>query len=415
MNRKNITLLVMVLALCLSSSQALTQEWPQWRGGNRDGVVADFSTPQSWPESLKLKWKVSIGDGYASPIVANGRIYTLIRNEEQEQEVASCLNLATGEILWQTPYPVSYTPNRAAARHGKNPKSTPVLHDGKLFTLSITGVLSCFDADTGVLKWRKEFSDKFAKTSPIYGAAMSPLVDRDLLIAHVGGQNHGALIACDVETGEIKWSWDGDGPAYASPIVAEFGGTRQIITQTQKYCVGVSADTGKLLWSIPFTTPYDQNTVTPVLYKGMVIFSGTKNGTMAVKIVKQGDAWSTEQVWHNPDVSMYLNSPVVSGDLLFGFSSERSCHFFCLNPQTGETLWESDGKQGENAAILSAGDTLLLLTNDAKLTIVKQSSEGFEPITQYKVADDQAWAHPAPLGKQMLIKDISTLYLWSME
>jgi outer membrane protein assembly factor BamB len=147
----------------------------------------------------------------------------------------------------------------------------------------------------------------------------------------------------------------------------------------------------------------------------MVIFSGTKNGTMAVKVVKQENGWSTEQVWHNPDASMYMSSPVVTGDLLFGFARERGGHLFCLNAQTGKTLWESDGKRGENAAILSAGDILLVLTNKGKLTIIKRSSEVFEPIIQYSVADDQTWAHPAPIGKQILIKDNSTLYLWSME
>jgi outer membrane protein assembly factor BamB len=237
----------------------------------------------------------------------------------------------------------------------------------------------------------------------------------NMLIAHVGGQDQEDLIACDTETGDVRWSWDGDGPRYTSPVVAEFGGTRQVITQTQKHCVGVSADTGELLWSIPFTTPYDQNIMTPVLYEQMVIFSGTKQGIMAVKVAKQGDTWSTEQVWHNPDVSMYMSSPIIKGDLLFGFASEGGGRFFCLNAQTGETVWEGDGKKGENAAILSAGDVLLVLTNDAKLTVVKPVPEGFESIARYKVADSQVWAHSAPLGKQILIKDNSALYLWGIE
>ena len=138
-------------------------------------------------------------------------------------------------------------------------------------------------------------------------------------------------------------------------------------------------------------------------------------GTMAIKVAKQGNAWSTEQVWHNPDVSMFLSSAVVNGDLLFGFSSERSGRFFCLNAQTGETLWESDGRQGENAAILSAGDILLILADEAKLIIARRSPEGLEPITQYEVADSQTWAHPVLLGKQILIKDTSALYLRGIE
>jgi len=408
MLRKNLWIVVLFSSAFMFFSMANryspAQEWPQWRGPNRDGIVAEFSVPQTWPESLKLKWKV---------IVAEGKIYTHTR--QNEQEVVACLNLETGEILWRKSYLVSYTMNSAATSHGKGPKSTPVLHGGKLYTLSINGILSCFDALTGDLKWRKEFSNKFPKTTPLYGTAMSPLVEADLLIAHVGGHDQGALIAFDVETGDVKWNWEGDGPGYASPIVVELEGVRQIVTQTQNYCVGVSAATGELLWSIPFTTVYDQNIVTPIIYDEMLIFSGINNGTMAIKVVKQGNNWSTEQIWHNPKVSMYMNSPVRSDDLLFGFSRQRGGHFFCLDVNTGSTLWTSDDRQGENAAILSAGEVLFLLTNDAKLSVVKRSAEGFEPITQYTVADSQTWTHPVILGKQIVIKDASTLALWSLE
>jgi outer membrane protein assembly factor BamB len=305
--------------------------------------------------------------------------------------------------------------NPAATRHGKGPKSTPIVHDSKLYTLGISGILSCFDARTGDLKWRKGFSEEFAKTSPLYGTAMSPLIEAKLLIAHVGGHDQGALIAFDVETGEVKWSWEGDGPGYTSPIVAELAGSRQIITQTQNYCIGISAPTGELLWRIPFTTVYDQNIVTPVIYQERLIFSGVNKGTMAIKIIKQGNKWSTEQIWHNPKVSMYMNSPVISDELLFGFSPKRGGYLFCLNVQTGSTLWTSPGQQGDNAACLSAGEILFFLTTDARLLVVKRSATGFDLITQYTVADSPTWAHPIILGQQLLIKDTSTLALWNMD
>ncbi|MBM3242482.1 serine/threonine protein kinase [Candidatus Poribacteria bacterium] len=397
----------------LTNQASSAQEWPQWRGPKRDGMITEFTAPQVWPDSLKLKWKIPVGTGHSSPVVTDGRIY--IHTRQNEEEVVSCLNLENSELLWRKNYPVSYTMNSAATGHGKGPKSTPVLHGGKLYTLGISGILSCFDARTGALKWRKEFSKRFSNTSPLYGTAMSPLVEKGLLIAHLGGHDNGALTAFDVETGNVKWSWEGDGPAYASPIVVELEGTRQIVTQTQNYCVGISAVTGELLWRIPFTTMYDQNIVTPVLYNEMLIFSGVNKGTMAIKVIKKGNDWSTEQIWHNPKVSMYMNSPVLSGDLLFGFSPQRSGHFFCLDVRTGSTLWTSDDQQGENAAILSAEEVLFFLTNNAKLFVVKRNVNGFEPIIQYTVADSPTWAHPVILGNQILIKDASTLARWSVE
>ncbi len=405
--------LCFVVMFSVAAGQSLAQEWPQWRGPGRDGVAAEFSVPQTWPESLNLKWKESVGAGYSSPVVSAGRVY--LQTRQEEEEFASCLDLATGKLVWQKSHPVAYTMDSAATRHGKWPKSTPILYGGKLFTLSINGIVSCFDARTGDLKWRKEFSDKYKKTSPLYGAAMSPMVDNGLVIAHVGGHDKGALIACDAETGDIEWSWEEDGPAYASPIVVQIEGTRQIVTQTQKYCVGISADTGKLLWSIPFTTRYDENIVTPVIYKDTVIFSGRDKETMAIRIMKQGDKWSTEQVWNNPDVFMYMSSPVVNGNLLFGFTPRRGGRFFCMDASTGSTLWLSPDHQGENAAILSAGELLFFLTSGAELSVVKPNEREFEEIARYNVADGQTWAHPVILDSEILVKDNSTLYLWSIE
>jgi outer membrane protein assembly factor BamB len=331
-------------AVALTSRAASSQEWPQWRGPNRDGIVTSFSEPKVWPEKLKPTWKTSVGAGHSSPVVAAGRTY--IHTRQDEREVVSCLDLDTGKLLWQESYPATYTMNPAAVSHGKGPKSTPILSNGKLYTLGISGILSGFKSDTGKLLWRKEFSREFRETSPLFGASMSPAVEDGLVIAHVGGHDQGALEAFNTETGEVKWSWKGDGPGHSSPIIVELGGTRQIVTQTQKYLVGVSASNGELLWSIPFRTDYDQNIVTPVFYQQTLIFSGLSKGTMAIKIIKKGNDWSTEKVWENPGVSMYMNSPVLSGDLLFGLSHRNKGQVFLPRRSYGINLVGYRGSAG---------------------------------------------------------------------
>lgn len=392
---------------------SFAQEWPGWRGPNRDGTVLSFSAPKAWPDRLKVKWKVPVGIGHSSPVAAGRTVYVLSRQDERE--VVSAIDIDSGKLLWKDGYATPYTMNPAAASHGKGPKSTPVLYGGRLYTLGISGILSCYEAKTGKLQWRKEFSRQFKATSPFYGAAMSPVVDNGLLIAHVGGHDAGALIALNAETGQLKWSWDGDGPGYASPIVVEFSGLRQIVTQTQKFIVGVSAASGELLWQIPFETEYSQNIVTPVAYKNTLIFSGIDKGTMAVNVIKRDGKWTTEQVWQNPQVAMYMNSPVVNGDYLFGLSHKRKGQFFCLDARTGRTLWTSEGREGENAVMLSAGEILFLLTSDAELIVAKNDANHFEPLKKYTVAESPTWAHPAIVGNRILIKDASTLALWSVE
>ena len=244
---------------------------------------------------------------------------------------------------------------------------------------------------------------------------MSPVVDRGLLIAFVGTNGHGALTAFDTGTGAEKWSWKGDGPAYASPIVVELGGTRQVVTLSQHNIVGVSEATGDLLWRIPFDTAYDQNIVTPVLYHDILIFSGFDNGVMAVRVSKRGSEWSPETVWQNKDVSMYMSSPVVSGDLLFGLSHHKRGQFFCLDLRNGATQWTSEGREADNAAIVDASAVLLFLTDDAELIVAKKSGKGFEPLRKYSVADSPTWAHPLVLSKGIVVKDATTLALWGME
>jgi outer membrane protein assembly factor BamB len=143
------------------------EDWPQWRGPHRDGVVSATAAPGVWPEHLKRRWKVTVGEGHSSPILAVGRIFVFSR--QQDKETASSIDPESGKIVWQQSYAAPYTMNPAAERHGPGPKSTPVIADGRLYTLGISGVLTCWDAATGAVRWRKEFSKQYGQTSPLYG------------------------------------------------------------------------------------------------------------------------------------------------------------------------------------------------------------------------------------------------------
>jgi outer membrane protein assembly factor BamB len=401
------------LALLLAAHVSFAQDWPQWRGPNRDGVVSSFAAPKVWPEKLKTTWKVPIGIGHSSPIVVGNRVYIFSRQEESE--VATCLDLETGKVLWRDAYPTPYMMNPAALSHGKGPKSTPVLSDNKLYTFGISGILSCYGAATGKLIWRKEFSKQFKATSPLYGAASSPLVHNGLVIVHVGGNDSGALMAFDAQTGEVKWSWKEDGPGYASPIVFGRGATAQIVTQSQKSIAGFSAATGAELWRIPFETEYVQNIITPVVYKETLIFSGLDKGTIAIRVARLASKWQPVKVWQNPEVSMYMSSPVVNGDYLFGLSHKRKGQFFCLDARTGKTMWTSNGREGDNAAIVAAGQFLFLLTDAAELLVAKSNPKQLEVIKKYQVAESPTWAHPVVTANGILIKDKTTIALLSFD
>jgi hypothetical protein len=383
-------------------------DWPQWRGPNRDGGAGSFAVPATWPDQLTRRWKVEVGLGYATPLVVGNRIYMFSR--QGDDEVMSALDASTGSTLWKTGYPVSFTMNSGAARHGMGPKSTPVFSNGRVFAIGMTGIVTAFDAGTGKQLWQKPGSP----VVPMFTThAFSPVVERGLVIFHVGGHNQGALTAFDMNTGDVKWSWNGDGPSYGSPIVADLDGTRQIITLTQGKLVGLDPATGTLLWERPFVSANFTNAATPVL-SGHTLMLSNGGPAVAITLTKRDNQWTTDSAWENPDVPFRLSNAVLSGDMLFGFSTRNSGQYFGVDVATGKTLWTSEGRQAGNAAIARAGALLFSLEDDGELVVARSSRTAFELVRRYTVADSATWAQAAFSGNRIFVKDVSTLALWTL-
>lgn len=402
-------LLITVLVAC--PVLMLAQDWNQWRGPSRTGVTSAFKAPASWPERPRQLWKVKAGEGHSSPIVAADRVYLFSR--VGDQEVVSAYELTSGKEVWRQGYEAPYQMNSAATSHGKGPKSTPVFDRGRLFTFGISGILSAWDAASGKLIWRSDFKKAFPATSPDYGVAMSPIVTYGKLIVHAGGPGNGALLALDPLSGKQLWAWKGDAPAYASPVVATIDTVAQVITQTQKHVAGISMADGTPLWQIPFTTDYDQNSVTPVVMRNLVVFSGLGKPLVAYRVARKGGEWSATVAWQNEQLPMYMSSPVASGDQLYGLTQRSRGQFFCVDALTGKTIWTSKGREGENAALTLAGAVFLITTTEGELVVMRANPKAFEIVKRYTVAESAIWAHPALTAAGVLIKDADALTYWS--
>ena len=388
---------------------AAAQDWTQWRGPNRDGVAAAFDVPAAWPDALRKQWTIDVGSGYATPLLVGDHLYLFVR--QGDDEVMLALDPATGEEIWRSGYPAPFEMNPATNPHGPGPKSTPAYADGRLFTLGMSGIVSAFDADGGELLWQVPGTP----VEPLYHTAMSPVVDGDIVIFHVGGHNDGALTAYDTATGDVRWSWSGDGPAYGSPRVMEIEGVRQVVTYTQANVVGVAVATGELLWRRPFTTEYDTTSQTPVRYGDILLQTGRGGGITAYRVLREGDAWTTEDVWHTSEVALHMTNGVVSDGVLFGLSYLNSGQYFGLDLETGEVLWTGSPRQAENASILRSGNTFLSLQDDAELLVVSASRSGLDVVASYEVADSVTWTQPTLVGNRLYVKDISTLTLWTLD
>ncbi|MBI3921762.1 MAG: PQQ-binding-like beta-propeller repeat protein [Armatimonadetes bacterium] len=404
--RSSIAACVGVLLL-LSVTCAFAQDSPQWRGANRDGKVTGFTAPQTWPTELTQKWKVTVGLGDATPALVGKKLYVFARKEGDE--VALCLSAADGKELWSDKYAAA-APTGGASRH-PGPRSSPTVASGKVVTLGVTGILSCFNAATGKLVWRK---DEFPGVVPQFATSMSPIIVDRKCIAHLGGKDNGAVIAYDLATGKPLWKWAGEGPSYSSPVLMTAGGVKQIVLHTEKSLVGLAVTDGKLLWQVPTPTQGRYyNSATPILDGQTVIYTGQGQGTKAVRVEKQGDGLTAKELWSNAELGTGYNTPVLKDGLLFGLSDKGN--FFCINSQTGQTAWTDTAKRPNFCSLLNAGSALLALPNDSVLIAFKPSDKEYTELAHIKVSDKSTYAHPVVAGKRIFVKDQETLTMWTIE
>jgi outer membrane protein assembly factor BamB len=398
---------VSVVGFIVIEAQSSVPSWPQWRGPGRDGVASGFTVPDAWPAQLTKRWQANVGLGHASPVVSGDRV--VVHTRQGTREILAAYDLASGKQIWQDGIEAPYTVNPAAAGHGPGPKSTPAIAAGRVFTLGISGIFSAHDLATGKLLWRKNAP----KAPPEFGTATSPIVEGTSVIAFLGGQNAGALTAMDVATGAVKWQWTGDGPGYSSPVIGRFGGSPQVIVQSQNRLVGVNAADGQLLWEVPIKTPYEQNSVTPLVHDDLVIYAGLENPTIGLWVMAtRGKGWTPTPRWRNEDVSIYMSSPAVAGGTIFGLSNKNRGQFFAIDATSGKTLWTAKGREAENASIVRAGDYLLLATTNSELVVARANPKQYEEVRRYTVADSAMWAHPAFAGRTIIVKDVNTLIAW---
>jgi outer membrane protein assembly factor BamB len=384
--------------------QNAAQDYLQWRGKGGDGSASAFIAPSAWPDSLTRHWRIDVGEGYATPLVIGDTVYVFARRDGNE--VISSIDASTGAERWRSSYPLPYTPSGPTVAHGSGPKATPLFHEGKLFTLGISGVLSAFDAKTGKRLWQTLAPAEV----PFYSAAASPVGAQGIVIVHPG--NYEPLTAFDVNTGEIKWR-AGAGGFFMSPLIVTLAGVPQVVSVTQQDVIGVSLDNGAVLWKQIWAGGGMGGTM-PIAH-GDTILVGAGNGLMAIRPSQKNGVWVTETLWQTNDVGFYLSNPVVVGDTLYGLSTLDRGQYFAIDVKTGKVLWLGPPRQATNTAVVKAGDLLFLLNDNAELIVARASPTAFEPLKRYTVAESATWAQPAISGKRIFVKDVNSLTLWTVD
>lgn len=417
--------LISVYLLAATVNCARAQDWPQWRGTNRD-ARATFTAPKTWPKELTQKWKVTVGDGVATPSLVSDKLYVFARQDGRE--ILRCLEAASGKELWQEKYDALGATGPAASFSG--PRCSPTVADGKVVTLGVRGVLSCLDAASGKLLWRK---DDFPGALPRFFTSSSPLIADGLCVAEVGGGNQGGIVACDLTTGTEKWKWTGDSPAYASSVLMNVGGAKLIVAQTETKMLALSLADGKLVWETPFPVQgRGYNAATPVVDGQTIIYTGSNRGTTAVRLEKEGDGFAAKALWKNADISVQFNTPVLKQGFLYGLTAGND--LFCLNAADGKTAWTAPiTSSAENAApapggrgrrggggggygsVVDAGSVLLALTPASQLIAFQPTDKACTELARIKVADTPTHAYPVISGNRVFIKDQDSVTLWTVD
>lgn len=396
----SITGLLLVAAISL---QVSAQDWPQFRGVNRDARVTGFNSPSSWPAELAQVWKVQVGTGDATPALEGKKIY--LNTRQGDEEVVLCLDAATGKELWRNQYPSTAVTGPAGSHPG--PRSTPAVAGGKVVTFGAAGILSCLDAATGKVIWRKENP---GNAVPQFYTGMSPVIAENMCIAHLGAKDKGEVVAFDLNTGAEKWKWSGDGPAYASPSIATLDGKKQVIVQTEKNLLGLDLADGKLLWQI--ATPVAQrfyNCVSPYIDGKIIYVTGQGAGMKAVQV----NGTEVKEMWNNPEVGAKWNTPVLKDGYLYGFSDQK--RIYCIDAKTGTMAWMDNTVNSDFATLTDCGQVLVGLPSTGNLIFFKSDPKAYTEVARYKVTETPVYSFPIIAGNNIYVKDAENLTMFSIK
>ena len=400
---KVVALLASLLSPCLLGAG----DWPQWRGPDRDGKVSGFAVPSNWAGPPARKWKTTVGIGDSTPAMTGERLFAHGRHDTDE--VISCVDATSGQILWSNCYPAEFVVTGPSARH-PGPRSSPVVTDGKICAVGVGGILSCLNATSGELLWRKKSTSDYLGAPYKFETAASPIIVDGQCIVFLGGNNKGVALAFDLASGEPRWKWEGENPAFASPMLMTVAGVRQLVAFTARTLISLDISSGRLLWSMPFGTPQGIN-ASPVVAVDTLFYTGQGKGLSALKVEKQGDEYKLTPLWNNSDLSARFTTPLLKDNRLFGFTGR----FFCADATTGRTLWSTTANDGQSASLVDAGSVLLALTVKSELIVFQPDDKAYVELARIKVADTETWAHPIVAGKRIFIRDYDSIALWMFE
>ncbi len=411
---------VVCLASLVAPLSASADDWPQWRGAQRDGVWRESGVRDSIPEAgLPIKWRTPVALGYAGPAVADGKVY-LFDYEPKSGEITNnpggraeltgeerllCLDAATGEELWKHTYSREYK-----ISYPSGPRCTPTVDGDRVYILGAEGDLRCLNTSDGSLVWKKFFPEDFDAKTPIWGHSAHPLVYGDLLICVVGGEGSVA-VAFDKSTGEEAWrALTAIEPGYCPPTLIQHGGKDQVVIWDAQNISGLDPKTGEVHWTLPLEPSYAMSIAAPQQKGDLLFASGIGNVGALIRLADDGQ--DADFVWKGkPKTAVYCSNstPMIDGDTIYGVDLMTSA-LMAVDLESGDRLWQEAepvigdqrGRHG-TAFLVRKGERTVMFNELGDLIFATLTRDGYQEHGRMHVLEPTGeafgrpvvWSHPA--------------------
>ena len=426
---------IVAVVLCVNAAIAFSQDWPQWRGINRDGIIASPIVPSK--KAPTLTWTQAIGGGYSGPTVADGKVYVMDRVAEPKQiERVHCFDLATGENVWTHQYDATYQ----GIGYPAGPRASVSIHDGKAYSIGSMGNAFCFDAADGTVIWEVDFNEQYNivanKRMPIWGISASPLVVGANVVFHIGGSEGACIVAIDCESGKETWRALKDRAQYSAPVLMEYNEATSIVCWTGDSISALDPESGDVNWRFKFK-PRNMpiGIATPLVKDGHIFVTSFYDGSLMLKV--NDDGKSVTEVWSavgpnekkTKSLQSIISTPIWLGDYIYGVDSYGQLR--CLEAETGKRVWENLEavpkarwstihfvKNGKD------GDTVWMFNERGEILLGKLSPDGFEELSRHKIIDPTrgqlrqrggvCWSHPAFADQSIIVRNDKEIKCWQL-
>jgi outer membrane protein assembly factor BamB len=419
-----------LLVALLLPLAARADDWPQWLGPHRDGLWRETGLVRKFPKGgPTILWRAPLGTGYAGPAVVGRRVYVMDRLRAKDKdgkparptrdgipgkERVVCLDAVSGKELWKHEYDCSYT-----VSYPSGPRVTPVVRDGRLYTLGAMGDLYCLDAANGKPVWHNNIMKTCGLDSPpLWGYAAHPLLDGDLLYTLAGGKGS-AVVALHKDTGKQVWkALTSEEVGYSAPVMVTAGGKKQLVVWLSDSLNGLNPTTGEVYWTQEYpigraATRPSVNIVTPVPHDHLLLVSSAHHGTTAVELDKTKPAakvlWygKSNRVDRTEGLHSVMATPVVKDGHIYGVCALGELR--CLDAKTGKRLWQTyDLTGGEKsfcgtAFLVPQGDRFVAFNDHGELILAELSPTGHKVVDRARILEPLerargrvvVWSHPA--------------------